>query len=262
MTPPKPPQGADITRPSIARVYDYLLDGKDNFAVDREVAGRLLAVNPAMRTWARDNRAFLCAAAVRAAREGGIDQFLDLGAGLPASPAIHEAVWEVIPEARFAYVDFDPVAVLHAQALLGTEASLVAVLADLTDTEAVLSDPAAEKILDLGQPLGIVIGGIAHFIPAPRMREVVAAYLSRVPAGSWLILSTGSTESDNVENELKPAYTVADVYRHSIEDFRSFFDGTEIVLPGLCEARQWIAGTSAAPPADELYMLCGVGVKR
>jgi hypothetical protein len=256
------PQGIDITRPSIARVYDYLLDGKDHFAVDREVGDQLLAVNPAVRTCARANRAFLCAAAARAAREGGIDQFLDLGAGLPVSPSVHEAVWEVIPGAHFAYVDFDPVAVLHAQAMLGTEYSLVAVLADLTDAEAVLSDPGTEKTLDMDRPLGILIGSVAHFIPAPQMREVVAAYLSRVPAGSWLILSTGNTESDRVENELKPAYTAAEVYRHSVEDFRSFFDGTEIVPPGLCEARQWIAGAPAAPPAEELYMLCGAGVKR
>src|SRR6201996_2191639 len=89
--------GFDAKRPNIARVYDYWLGGKDNFAVDRQLAEQLLSLNPGMRQGAGGNRAFLCAAAARAAQEGGIDQFLDLGAGLPASPSIHEAVWRVIP---------------------------------------------------------------------------------------------------------------------------------------------------------------------
>ena len=106
--PDSPPPGIDTTRPNIARVYDYLLGGKDNFTVDRELAGRLLNVNPGMQQWARSNRAFVVAAAARAAREGGIDQFLDLGAGLPTRPAVHEAVRKVNPAARVAYVDFRP----------------------------------------------------------------------------------------------------------------------------------------------------------
>jgi O-methyltransferase involved in polyketide biosynthesis len=259
---PAPPRGIDTTRPSVARVYDYWLDGKDNFAVDRELAEQLLSLNPGMRQWARDNRAFLCAAAARAAHESGIDQFLDLGAGLPASPAIHEAVREVSPGARFAYVDFDPVAVLHAQALLRKQDGLVAILADLTDTVAVLSHPDTGKTLDLGRPIGIILGGVAHFMSAPAMRDVVAGYLSQVPAGSWLILSTARTESAQAETELKSAYTAAESYAHSAEDFRSFFDGTQIVPPGLREARRWIARMQAAPPADQLYSLCGAGVKR
>jgi hypothetical protein len=260
--PPASPWGIDTTRPSIARVYDYWLGGKDNFAADRQLAEQLLSLNPGMRQWALDNRAFLCAAAARAAQECGIDQFLDLGAGLPTSPAIHEAVRQVIPGARFAYVDFDPVAVLHAQALLPKQDGLVAILADLTESEAVLSHPDTAKTLDLGRPIGIILGGVAHFMSAPTMRDVVAGYLSRVPVGSWLILSTARTESAQVETRLKSAYTAAKSYAHSAEDFRSFFDGTQIMPPGLREARRWIAGVRAAPPADELYTLCGAGIKR
>ena len=259
--PPALPRGIDTTRPSIARVYDYWLGGKDNFAADRELAEQLLSLNPGMRQWARDNRAFLCAAAARAAQEGGIDQFLDLGAGLPASPSIHEAVRQVVPDARFAYVDFDPVAVLHAQALLRKQDGLVAILADLTQTQDVLSHPDTAKTLDLARPVAIILGGVAHFLPAPAMRDVVAGYLSEVPAGSWLILSTARTESAEVENRLKPAYTAAESYAHSLEDFGSFFDGTQIMPPGLREARRWIAGLEAPPPPDELYTLCGVGIK-
>src|ERR1700722_10653843 len=114
------PPGIDTSRPNIARVYDYLLGGKDNFAADREQARQLLKMNPGMEQWARSNRAFVVAAAARAAREGGIAQFLDLGSGLPSYPAVHEAVRAVNPDARVAYVDFDKVAGIHSQALLAS----------------------------------------------------------------------------------------------------------------------------------------------
>jgi S-adenosyl methyltransferase len=259
---PTPPPGIDASRPSIARVYDYLLGGKDNFAADRELAGQILALNPGTRDWARANREFLCAAAARAAREGGISQFLDLGAGLPASPAVHDAARAVIPDARFAYVDFDPSAVLHAQVLLRKTEGLVSILADLTDSETVLSHPDTARVLDLNRPVGIIIGGVAHFLSAPRMREVAARYLSRVQPGSWLIISAGRAENEEVNTKLQPVYTAAETFRHSHEDFASFFDGTDIVPPGLVEARRWIAGVNTAPPSLGLYMLCGAGIKR
>ena len=132
--------------------YDALLGGKDNFTVDRELAGQLLSVNPGMEQWARDNRAFVVAAAARAAREGGIAQFLDLGAGLPTRPAVHDAVRKVNPSARVAYVDFDPVAVVHSRALLAKGDGLAAFQADLTDPKAVLADPDLAKVLDLTRP--------------------------------------------------------------------------------------------------------------
>jgi len=146
--------GIDASRPNIARVYDYLLGGTDNFTADRELAGQLLIVNPGMEQWARDNRTFVVAAAARAAREGGIAQFLDLGAGLPTHPAVHEAVREVNPAARVAYVDFDPIAVVHSRALLAKGDGLAAFQADLTDPEAVLTDPdlvsRCEDIFSMG----------------------------------------------------------------------------------------------------------------
>jgi len=111
------PAGIDVTRPSVARVYDYWLGGKDNFASDRQMGERMAEVNPALPQLVRHNREFICAAAARAAATG-IRQFLDLGSGLPAHPAVHEAVRAIIPDARVCYVDIDPVAVRHGQALL------------------------------------------------------------------------------------------------------------------------------------------------
>ena len=117
MTNESPPAGIDVTRPSVARVYDYWLGGKDNFASDREMGGRMAEVNPALPQLVRHNREFICAAAARAAA-AGINQFLDLGSGLPAHPAVHEAVREVNPDARVCYVDIDPVAVIHGRRCL------------------------------------------------------------------------------------------------------------------------------------------------
>jgi len=245
----------------VARVYDYLLGGKNNFAADRELARQLLSVNPGMEQWARSNRAFVVAAAVRAAREGGIAQFLDLGSGLPSQPAVHQAVRAVNPAARVAYVDSDPVAVLHSQALLAKGDGLVAFQADLTDPEAVLGDPELAKVLDLTQPVGVILGGVAHFLPAAVMRATTAAYVSRIRPGSWLMISAGHAEDPGPNAELRPAYTAADAFRHTHEEFVSFFAGTEIVPPGIVEAQRWIAGVALPPPDHGLYVRCGVGVK-
>ncbi len=256
-----PPPGIDTSRPNVARVYDYLLGGKNNFAADRELARQLLSVNPGMEAWARSNRAFVVAAAARAAREDGIAQFLDLGSGLPSYPTVHEAVREVNPGARVVYVDFDSVVVLHSQALLAKGEGLAAFQGDLTDPAAVLGDPELAKVLDLARPVGVILGGVAHFLPAAVMRATAAAYVSRIQPGSWLMISAGHAEDQGPNSELRPAYTAADAYRHTHEEFTSFFAGTEIVPPGIVEARRWIDGVAAPPPEHGLYVRCGAGIK-
>jgi O-methyltransferase involved in polyketide biosynthesis len=250
----------DASQPNIARVYDYLLGGKDNFAADRALAEQLLSTNPGMAQFVRDNRAFVCASAARAAREGGIRQFLDLGAGLPTHPAVHEAVREVHPDARVAYVDIDPIAVMHAQALLATGDGVAAFQGDLTDPGQILDSPELARVLDLDRPIGVIIGGVAHFLSADRMRAAVSPYVSRLASGSWLMISCGTVEAGEDEN-LRRTYTAADTYRHTGEEFASFFDGTAIVSPGVAESKRWIGGIAAVPPARVLYVLCAAGVK-
>ena len=254
--------GIDTTRPNIARVYDYLLGGKDNFAADRELAGRLLSVDPRAGEWARDNRAFVCAAAARAAREGGIDQFLDLGAGLPTHPAVHEAVREVIPDARVAYVDIDGVAVTHGQALLAKGVGLVTYRADLTEPDTVLGAPELAGAIDLSRPVGIIIGGVAHFLAAAVVREVTGAYLAQVPAGSWLMISAGMVEDEAPGSTIQQLYTASNTFRHTREEFATFLAGTDIVPPGVVEARRWLAGIAGPPPTEGMYVQCGAGIKR
>jgi O-methyltransferase involved in polyketide biosynthesis len=256
------PPGIDVTRPNIARVYDYLLGGKDNFAADREQAEQMIRAIPGIVQCVRDNREFLCAATAKAAREGGVAQFLDLGAGLPASPALHEAARAVIPGARFAIVDIDPVVISHAHALLGKTEGLAPVLADLTEPEALLGLPDVKRVIDFGEPAGIILGSVAHFLPTEQVREVTRAYLSRFPSGSWLIISVGNAK-DEARDRLKAGvYTTAKGYSHSPTDLASFFDGTQIVPPGFTEARRWVAGLNTQPPNKGCYMLCGAGIKR
>ncbi len=125
-----------------------------------------------------------------------------------------------------------------------------------------LTDPVTTSALDFDQPVGIILGSVGHFLPAARMRELTGAYLSRVKAGSWLIISVGRAEDDDPEQNLKPAYTAAQTYRHSPEDFASFFARTDIVPPGLVAARAWIAGVTELLPSAGLFMHCGAGIKR
>src|ERR1700728_1563998 len=208
-----PPVGIDVTRPTVARVYDYWLGGKDNFASDREMGRRMAELNPALPQLVRHNREFICAATARAAA-AGINQFLDLGSGLPAHPAVHEAVRQVNPDARVCYVDIDPVAVIHGEALLARGEGLAAVRADLTESEAVLGDPRVRAVIALSEPVAVIMAAVLHFQPAESAAAVCAAYMSRAAPGSWLIISSGHYEDRELASRGQQAGTYARVSKH------------------------------------------------
>jgi O-methyltransferase involved in polyketide biosynthesis len=250
----------DTSRPNIARVYDYWLGGKDNFAADRDEAKRAMTACPEVPQLARDNRAFVCAVAQRAAREG-ITQFIDLGCGLPTHPAVHEAAQAVVPGARVAYVDSDPVVIVHALALLN-DLGLTVVQADLTDPDAVLADRGLRDLIDLRQPVCLILGGVLHFHPAPRARAVCAAWADRLPSGSWLAVSVGGYTDLELLDRMTASYTAAPFQAHSPDDIASFLDGLDLVPPGITEAGQWQAGVAAGPPDRALYALCATAIKR
>ena len=252
--------GIDVTRPSVARIYDFWLGGKDNFAADREMGSRMAEVNPSLPRLVRDNRRFLCAAAARAAR-AGVAQFLDLGAGLPAHPAVHEAAREVNPDARVCYVDNDPAAALHATVLLANGAGLTAVNADLGDAEAVLADAGVRDLLDFSRPAGFILGAVLHFLPADAAARLCAAYLSHAARGSWLIVSTGHYEDKELADRVQQAATHARFWNHDAAAVASWLDGLEIVHPGVCEAGRWVAGTGGVPTARPVYALAAAAVK-
>jgi S-adenosyl methyltransferase len=274
--------GIDVTTPNMARIYDCWLGGKDNFPADREVGEKMAARWPGLPRMARDNRAFVVAAVARAAGIGGIAQFADLGAGLPAHPAVHEAARSVIPSARVAYVDNDPVVVLHARALLAKGEGLAAVSADLTDPDAVLSDPCLHRVIDLGRPVGVILGAVLHFYAAEKAQAIVAGYAERVAPGSWVIASVAHMADQRVADSLGQIYTPAGTFHnHSADDlarilrgagrspgrpgrtlYLARMGGLKILPPGIQCARRWIAGIAEALPGTGGYMLTAVAEKR
>jgi hypothetical protein len=252
--------GIDVTRPSVARVYDYWVGGQDNFAVDREMAARMAAVNPAMPRLVRANRAFLRAAATRAAA-AGVGQFLDLGAGLPARPALHDAAREVIPDARACYVDNDPAAVIHAGELLGQGEGLAVVAADLTDPDAVLGHPGVRAVLDFARPAGIILGAVLHFMPAQQAALLCRRYMSEAAAGSWLIVSAGHYRDEELAARLQQAATHARFWNHDEAAIASWLAGLDIVPPGIGEATRWVAGAGGVPASEPAFALAAAAVK-
>jgi O-methyltransferase involved in polyketide biosynthesis len=260
VTDENPPAGVDVTRPSVARVYDYWLGGKDNYPSDRAMGARMAEVNPAMPQLVQHNREFICAAAARAA-EAGIRQFLDLGSGLPAHPAVHEAVREVIPDARVCYVDIDPVAVVHGQALLARGEGLTAVRADLTEPETVLADPQVRAVIDMSEPVAVIMAAVVHFLSADQAAAVCAQYMSQAAEGSWLIVSSGHYEDKELADRLQQTATHTRFWNHDAADLKTMLAELEPVGPGVCEARRWITGTGGEPVGKPVYALAAVGVK-
>ena len=232
--------GFDSGTPNMARVYDYWLGGKDHYAADRAEAGRLLEIYPPLRQMVRENRAFVAQAVTWAARQG-IGQFLDLGAGLPASPAVHQTARTVLPSARVAYVDIDPVVLSHARALLATSDGVAAVAADLTDPAAVLADPQLRAVIDLREPVCVILAAVLHFLDADAARAVTTGYAHLIAPGSCLAISVACYDDEALGKRLSPEYTAATWHNHSRADVESFFAGLELVGPGVTEAQTWRA---------------------
>lgn len=252
--------GIDVSRPSVARVYDYWLGGKNNFSSDRDMGWRMAELNPALPQLVRQNREFICTAAARAAA-AGISQFLDLGSGLPAHPTVHEAVREVNPHARVCYVDIDPAAVLHGEVLLARGEGLAAVQADLADPESVLADPKLRAVIDMAQPTALILAAVLHFKPVDEAAVLCAEYMSRAAHGSWLIVSSGHYQDKELASRLQETATHTRFWNHSAADLALMLGGLEPVAPGVAEARRWMTGTSGEPPETPVYPLVVVGVK-
>jgi hypothetical protein len=253
--------GLDTSKPNMARVYDFWLGGKDNFAADREIAAKLLEIDPTIPRQVQDNREFVTSVAARAAA-AGVAQFLDLGAGLPSHPAVHEAVRKVNPDARVAYVDIDPVVVNHAAALLAKGPGLTAARGDAADPDAVLNDPTVLKVIDPGQPLCVLMVAVLHYVEPGRASAAVRRYVELLPAGSWLVITVVHTTDPAAIGRI-PLYTAATIHNHSPDDLQGWLAGTELVPPGIAERRRWMSGIGGIPRcSDPAYALCAVGIKR
>ena len=243
----------DPRSPSIARVYDYLLGGKDNFAADRAVAQKLLAVYPPIIETVPESRRFVERAVTWVAGQG-ITRFIDLGAGLPTIPNTHETALTANPEATVAYVDNDPVVISHLTALLAHHNDRVAVISgDLRDRDAILGVPGLRAVIDLSKPVCVVMGMILHFGTADAGAGLAKRYMSAVAPGSYLIATIASGKG-TLADEFYETYNAsgfATMYNHTSADFASFFGDLEIMPPGLGDARRIRPGWSEMVPAPK-----------
>ena len=239
----------DPTRPNIARVWDYWLGGKENFAADRELAEKMLAVHPVSAQMARENRDFL-GRAVSYVAACGVRQFIDVGAGLPTALNTHDIAKHVDPEARVAYVDNDPIVISHARGLLTKSPGVIAVPGDMRDPARILADPGLAELIDMAEPACVILSGVLHFADPVTAREVAAVFTRAMAPGSYMIISVGSGNRSEGDN-FTTAYTAAQIYIHSLQDILSFFDGLELVPPGVVPVLSW----SGDSPAENLRNL-------
>ena len=232
-------------RPHPARVYDYLLGGKDNYAADRAAAEAGLKANPNSRVPPRENRAFLRRVVRYLARDAGISQFLDIGTGIPTSPNVHEIAQDVEPAARIVYVDNDPIVLAHARALLttGPAGRTAYIDADLRDVERILGSADLRDTLDLSQPVGLLLIAVMHFMPdEDDPYRLASELLAALPSGSYLALSHLTGDFDPAAWE-----GVAAVYRRSgvimrvrsHAEIEQFFAGLDLIDPGVVSLPRW-----------------------
>jgi SAM-dependent methyltransferase len=236
------PAGVDVEQPTAARVYDYLLGGAHNFAADRAVAEQLIAAIPDIRTHALANRSFL-RRAVRFCVASGIRQFLDIGSGVPTLGNVHEVARQAAPESRVVYVDLDPVAVEHGRAILVGDPAATVIQADLRDPERILADPPLRQVLDLTRPVALLLVAILHAIPdQDDPYAIVARLRDALAPGSMLVVGHATQEGrPDVGRRLEELSrrTATPITNRTRAQVTRFFDGFELVEPGLVWVPQW-----------------------
>jgi S-adenosyl methyltransferase len=259
--------------PNPARIYDYFLGGKDNFPADREVAEQVVAIAPVARDIVEDNRAFLRRAVRLLAGEAGIRQFIDLGSGLPTQGNVHEIAQAVAPDARVVYVDNDAMVVTHSRALLAGD-NTAAIEADLRDPDSVMRHPEVRELIAFDQPIALLLMAILHFVPDDEdPYGIVARFRDALPAGSYLALSHG-TRDIPARPDMSPEamaemgakverlyqLTTASLVTRTHAQVERFFDGFDLLDPGLVEIQLWRPDEADALLPGGFYG--GVGRKR
>ena len=266
------PEGAppeiDVTKPHPARMYDYFLGGKDNFAADRAIATQVLDSWGSVRTAVRENRAFLGRAVKYLAGEAGISQFLDLGTGLPSANNVHEVAQAIKPEARVVYADNDPIVLAHARALLasGPRGVTAYLDADVRNPDTILANPIVRDTLDFGMPIALMLVAVLHFLPdEDDPRQIVQTLVDALPPGSYLVASHATAEH-NPEglSGAGRAYSqggMRGAIRNSDEFGELAFDGLELVDPGVVLVSEWRPEEPIRPMPSEVNTYGGVARK-
>jgi hypothetical protein len=261
----------DTSKAHPARMYDYLLGGKDNFAADREAIGALLKAVPNARTGARENRAFLGRAVRYLVAEAGVRQFLDIGSGLPTANNVHEVAQAIAPETRVAYVDNDPIVMAHARALLTShpDGKTAYIHADLHDPDAILNHPSVRGTLDFGQPIALVLMAVLHFFPAQdNPAGIVATLLAALPPGSYLVASHVTADYNDPASAADGVQAVqragVPILTRTADEFADLaLAGLELVPPGLVPVSEWRpdAKSGLLPQPAEVAYYGAVAVK-
>jgi SAM-dependent methyltransferase len=242
-----------------ARIYDYLLGGKDNFAADRDAAEQAIAAFPGLVTWARRNRAFLARAVNYLVADVGVRQFLDVGTGLPTANNTHEVAQRIAPETRVVYVDNDPVVLVHAQSLLNSspEGVTAYIQADLRDPGAIIAQ--ARQTLDFSQPVALMLLAILHVIPdADDPWDLVRQLVAALPSGSYLVISHPARDihREQIAEMTKRFNQRLGSVRsegRTRDEVSRFFTGLELVEPGIVSTPRWRPGPGVEPTDDPAY---------
>lgn len=240
------PAGVDPATPNVARMYDYYLGGKNNYAADRDAAEKILSLMPEARQWVKENRLFL-AAAVGHLAGLGVRQFIDVGAGLPTQNSVHE----VAPDARVVYVDNDPVVVAHARALLENEDQIAAVRADMHDPASIFDDPKTRALIDFDQPVAVLLVALLHFVSDDAEAASIAAGMhATLPSGSYLVLThamPGDVNADVVKEgrQVYSGSSAGSITPRTPDRVEALFEGLELLPPGLTNVTRWAPDAEA-----------------
>ncbi|MFC0037831.1 SAM-dependent methyltransferase [Actinomadura rayongensis] len=258
----RPDWVVDPDTPNIARMYDYYLGGKDNFAADRAAAERVLQAIPYASDFARSNRRFLTRVVTHLA-EQGIRQFIDIGSGLPSQENTHEVAQRTAPDARVVYIDHDPVVLSHARALLTNSPHTTVIQADLRDPKAILTHPELTTKIDFDQPTAILLLAVLHFLPDEAdPYTIVRTLKARLTPGSYLAISHvhAGEVSRETEQEARHAYektSAGDIVPRTPEEIATFFENTNLHPPGLVPVESWTPTTPPFTPALQKAGLLG-----
>jgi len=265
------PRGVDVTKPSIARVYDFMVGGKDNFAVDRIAAERAMAIVPDAPEAGRACRAFLRRAVRYLAADVGIRQFLDIGSGLPTETNVHQVAHEVDPAARVVYVDNDPMVLVHGRALLADNDSTTVIEADIRAPEAILEHEAVRQYLDFTKPVGLLLLSILHHLhDAEEPGRIAAVLRDALPSGSHLAIIHFWDPADEHPDISVKVHDAERVFNETLgtgrwrqrAEIEAYFGGFEMVEPGLVPLAEWRADPEFTTEQKVSYYTMIGGVAR
>ena len=256
----------DASVPNVARIYDYLLGGKDNYSADRDAAVELVRLIPDALRAAHHNRRFLQRAVRFLTADAGVRQFIDIGTGLPTQGNVHEVAQSINPDARVLYVDYDPVVISHAQALLVKNPLVVAINRDLRDPVQIITHPALQALIDLNKPVAILLVAVLHFIrDVDDPHEIVEELKAAMPSGSYLVVShvTADEVPAQVYSKVRELYdrTTALATARTREEIERFFDGMEMIAPGVTDVSVWQAESTLLGEPSRTLFYGGMGRK-